>query len=298
MIAAIVFVFGLIIGSFLNVCIQRLPRGESIVRPQSHCPHCAAPIRPYDNIPLLSYLLLRARCRHCGARISPLYPLVELLTGALFLACYLRFGPTLDAVKWAVFGSLLLVLIVTDARERILPDAINFPGLAIGLILSLLIPDRDNTMPWIAAHLFSVLPPAAVLSLCDAILGAAVGGGSLWLVSEGYYRLRGREGMGLGDVKMMAMVGAFFGLKRTFLTLLLGSVIGSLLGIIIVCFLFLAGWRSELAERAHRRSLGSVAKLRWAIATRYQLPFGSYLGLAALAIVFFGPAMEAAVGFR
>ncbi len=130
-----VFLFGLIIGSFLNVCILRIPGGKSIVMPASACPKCAAPIRPYDNIPVLSYLVLGGKCRACKTPISPLYPLVELLTGILFLACYLAFGLTINALKWAVFSAIMIVLVFTDLRERLLPDLVNYSGLALGLAL-------------------------------------------------------------------------------------------------------------------------------------------------------------------
>ncbi|MCI0356356.1 MAG: prepilin peptidase, partial [Acidobacteria bacterium] len=136
-IATLVFLFGLCTGSFLNVCIRRIPAGQSIVRPASRCPKCAAAIKPYDNIPVLSYLFLRGRCRNCRAPISFVYPAVELLTGLIFLACYLMFGPTLAAAKWMLFSALLIVLVFTDIFERILPDPVNFGGLATGLLLSL-----------------------------------------------------------------------------------------------------------------------------------------------------------------
>src|SRR5712692_7774337 len=260
--AAAVFVFGLMVGSFLNVCIRRIPAGESIVLPASRCPACRAPIKPYDNIPVLSWLLLGARCRSCKAKISPLYPAVELLTALLFLGCYRAFGLTVDAAKWGVFAALLVVLTITDLRERILPDKVNFIGLGLGLAFSLFIRPVDGTAAWLANRLFDFPPPAPVLSFTDALLGAAAGSGLLWVVAEGYFRLRGREGMGLGDVKMMAMAGAFLGLKRTLLTILAGSLLGSVLGL-----LFMA-----VARKGRD----------------YELPFGTFLGAGALLVVFFG----------
>jgi leader peptidase (prepilin peptidase) / N-methyltransferase len=257
-----VFLFGLIIGSFLNVCILRIPGGKSIVMPASACPKCGALIRPYDNIPVLSYLFLRGKCRSCKTPISPMYPLVELITGVLFLACYLAFGLTFEALKWTVFSAIMIVLVFTDLRERLLPDVVNFTGLALGLALSFFTKPTDGTALWIANHLFEFPPPAPVLSFADAILGAAVGSGLLWLVSEAYFRLRGREGMGLGDVKMMLMAGAFLGTKRTLLTILAGSLLGSILGLVVI-----------LARRKE---------------TDYELPFGTFLGMAALLVVFFG----------
>src|SRR5580704_4905700 len=257
-----VFLFGLIIGSFLNVCILRIPGGKSIVMPASACPKCGAAIRPYDNIPVLSYLFLRGKCRACKTPISPMYPLVELITGVLFLACYLAFGLTFETLKWAVFSAIMVVLVFTDLRERLLPDVVNFTGFGLGLALSFSTKPTDGTALWIANHLFDFPPPAPVLSFADAILGAAVGSGLLWLVSEAYFRLRGREGMGLGDVKMMLMAGAFLGTKRTLLTILAGSLLGSILGLAVI-----------LARRKE---------------TDYELPFGTFLGMAALLVVFFG----------
>jgi leader peptidase (prepilin peptidase)/N-methyltransferase len=257
-----VFLFGLIIGSFLNVCILRIPSGKSIVLPASACPKCGEAIRPYDNIPVFSYLLLGGKCRGCKTKISPMYPLVELLTGILFLGCFYAFGIGVETEKWAAFSAIMVVLVFTDLRERILPDVVNFTGFAIGLIFSLFTKPTDGTALWIANHLFDYPPPAPVLSLVDAILGAAVGSGLLWLVSEAYFRLRGREGMGLGDVKMMLMAGAFLGAKRTLLTILAGSLLGSVLGVAII-----------LARRKD---------------ADYELPFGTFLGAGALLVVFFG----------
>ena len=262
MIAAAVFVFGLMVGSFLNVCIRRIPAGKSIVSPGSRCPACDAPIKPYDNIPVLSWLLLGTRCRNCKANISALYPAVELLTGLLFAGCYLAFGLTLDGVKWAIFAALMVVLTITDLRERLLPDKVNFTGLGIGLALSFFTRPVDGTARWLANRLFDFPPAAPVLSFADALLGAAAGSGLLWLVAEGYFRLRGREGMGLGDVKMMAMAGTFLGLKRTLLTILAGSLLGSVLGMLLI-------------------AVGNKGR-------DYELPFGTFLGVGALLVVFFG----------
>jgi leader peptidase (prepilin peptidase)/N-methyltransferase len=254
--------FGLVIGSFLNVCIVRIPEGKSIISPASACPKCGAPVRPWDNIPIISYFLLGGRCRSCKVKISPLYPLVELLTAILFFACYRAFGLTPEALKWSIFSALMIVLVFTDLRERILPDVVNFSGLAMGLILSLFTRPTDGTALLIANHAFSRPLAAPVLSFADALFGAALGSGLLWLVSEAYFRLRGREGMGLGDVKMMLMAGAFLGAKRTLLTIFAGSILGSVLGIAFL-----------LARRK---------------GSDYELPFGTFLGMAALLVVFFG----------
>jgi leader peptidase (prepilin peptidase)/N-methyltransferase len=254
--------FGLVIGSFLNVCIVRIPERKSIVMPASACPKCGRAIRPWDNIPVVSWLLLRGKCRACRTKISWMYPVVELLTGALFWGCYDAFGLSTEALKWAIFSALMIVLVFTDMRERILPDVVNFSGLAAGLLLSLVTKPSDGVALWIANRIFDFPPPTPVIALADALLGAAFGSGLLWLVAEAYFRLRGREGMGLGDVKMMLMAGAFLGLKRTLLTILAGSVIGSVLGLAFM-----------MAKRK---------------GSDYELPFGTFLGMAAVLVMFFG----------
>src|ERR1700726_435552 len=267
MIAVIIFVFGLIIGSFLNVCILRIPVSESIVLPPSHCPSCGTPIKPYDNIPVVSWLLLAGRCRKCKAHISAMYPMVEIGTGLLFLACYFAFGISAEALKWAIFAALLVVLTITDLRERILPDAVNFFGLGVGLLFSIFTKSTDGTALWLANRWFDFPPPQPVISFADAILGAVAGSGLLWVVAEGYFRLRGREGMGLGDVKMMAAVGVFLGLKRTLMTVLPGSLLGSVIGIVLI----------SLSKKDRN----------------YELPFGTFLGAGALLVLFFGtPALQ------
>ena len=262
LIGVFVFALGLIIGSFLNVCIVRIPSGKSIVRPASACTKCGAAIRWHDNIPVVSYALLGGKCRGCKACISAIYPLVELLTALLIYACYWRFGLTVEGLKWALFSAIMIVLVFTDLRERLLPDAVNYTGFALGLLLSVFTTPADGTAGWVAERIFNSLPPERVLSLADAILGAAVGSGLLWLVSEVYFRLRNREGMGMGDVKMMLMAGAFLGLKRTLLTILAGSLLGSVLGLGFI-----------LIQRK---------------GSDYELPFGTFLGMAAVLAAFFG----------
>jgi leader peptidase (prepilin peptidase)/N-methyltransferase len=263
---AFAFVLGLLMGSFLNVCISRLPKENpaerSIVKPRSHCPKCKTPIAWYDNIPLLSYLLLGGKCRACMAKISAVYPGVELLTGLLFLACLSSFGISFAALKWALFSCVLLVLVFTDIFDRILPDAVNYFGLGAGLLLSLFFEPADGAAAWLAGKVFAYPPPSPVLSFVDALFGGALGGGLLWLVGVVYLKWRGREGMGFGDVKMMAMAGAFLGPQRTFLTILVGSLLGSGLGLLFILI----------------RRKGSD----------YELPFGTFLGVAALLVVFFG----------
>ena len=261
------FVVGLTIGSFLNVCIHRLPKGESIVHPRSRCPHCGRMIAAYDNVPVLSYLWLRGRCRHCHSRISPFYPLIELLTGLTFLLVYHRWGISPPAVKAVLLASALIVLTFTDLRERLLPDRITFPGIAAGFLFALWLPLEDGTAALLLRLLGGTNLSAVLLSVADALLGALLGAGLLFALGEIWYRLRRVEAMGLGDVKMMGMVGLFLGIKLTVLTLLLGSLLGSLLGGL---FLLLAGKD-----------------------TRYELPFGTFLGVAALIALFWGPQLVA-----
>ena len=233
------------------------------MRPASHCPQCGKAIAPYDNVPVLSWLLLRGRCRSCKGPISALYPAVELLTGLLFAACALVFGFGPAALKWAIFCALLVVLAIIDLRERLLPDKVNLTGAVIGLAFALLLPVGDGTALWLAGHMFAYPPPLPALSIVDAVLGAAFGAGILWIFAEGYFRLRGREGMGLGDVKMMAMAGTFVGPKAAVLTIMAGALLGSVLGLAFMLF----------------RRTGS----------EYELPFGTFLAAAALLVVFYGP---------
>jgi len=276
------FLFGIVIGSFLNVCISRIPEGLSIVSPGSRCPRCEAPIKPYDNIPVLGWLLLRGKCRNCRLPISPMYPLVESLTGVLFVLTYHTFGISLPAFKFLVFGCLVIILIVTDLRVRLLPDAVNWFGFGLALAFATRIPPDGGRDIRVLAH--PVHP--MLVGVLEALLGAAFGSFVLWGAAALYKLLRKREGMGMGDVKMMAMVGAFLGVRSAFLTILLGTLLGSVIGLATVAGLFLFGWNSDLAERAHRRGLGSTAALRWTIASQYQLPLGTFLGIAALAVVY------------
>jgi leader peptidase (prepilin peptidase) / N-methyltransferase len=257
------FVFGLLIGSFLNVVIYRLPKQESIVFPSSHCPDCNAEIKPYDNIPLVSYAILGGKCRSCGVRISPVYPAVELLVGVLYLLCFLRDGLSLILAADLVFVSLIVPLVFIDLHHKLLPNLITYPGFVVLLVLRLAAPD-----PWILAHTprwFGLdRQPDWTVALLGAVLGAAVGAGSLWLVREAYFRLRKVEGMGLGDVKMMLMVGAFLGWQMTLLTIFLGSLIGSIIGVLMIA---LRGGNMRMA-----------------------IPFGVFLGPAAIISLFIGPA--------
>jgi len=280
------FLFGIVIGSFLNVCITRIPEDISIVSPGSRCPKCGTPIKPYDNIPVFAWLWLRGKCRSCGAPISVMYPLVELTTGLLFVGCYLEFGITQAAVKWLFFTCLIIILTITDLRVRLLPDLITWPGFALGLVFAAVIPPEDGTALMLSWRLFHKFPPERLLGVLDALLGAAFGSLLLLGLATVYKLVRKREGMGLGDVKMMAMAGAFLGLRNTFLTILFGALLGTFIGIGVIVAMYSSGSVRNLATRASRRGLGTVSQLRWTIASQYHLPLGTFLGIAALAVMF------------
>ena len=290
--ASAISLLGLAFGSFLNVCIYRLPLDSSIVTPRSACPRCKRPIAFYDNLPVISWLFLRGRCRHCKARISPRYLFVEVLTAALFLGCYAYFGVTLATLKYCVFGFLLLGLIFTDAETKLLPDKLTLPGLALGLLFSLLVPVHDLASQFLPGMLnlpFSADLAARLLSLIDSLLGAALGASFIYGAGAVYLRWRGAEGMGFGDVKLMAMVGAFLGIRLTIFTIFAASLAGSLCGLTTV----LAVW----IKRTHRfkRRLANLQAARrrgWKSAQmvyrHYQMPFGVFLGSMALLALFVG----------
>ena len=253
------FFAGLLIGSFLNVCIFRLPRDLSVVRPRSFCPACEKQIAWYDNIPLISFVLLRGRCRHCQEPIPLRYPLVELATALLFSAAVLEWGISPVALKFCLFGAILITLVSSDIEERILPDEFTLGGTVAGLIMAWFVPLK-------IAFAFVLLPNSrniSAQSVCESALGAVVASGAIWLVGELFYRLRKIEGLGLGDVKMVAMIGAFLGVQGALLTLILGSMIGGIGGLI---YIFLTGKN----------------------ASTYQLPFGAFLGASAMGIAIFG----------
>ena len=287
MVIALFFLFGLIVGSFLNVCITRIPEGLSIVSPGSRCPKCETPINTYDNVPVLAWLWLRGKCRACGNPISSMYPAIEFLAGLLFIACYMTYGLTPETLKWLFFISIIIVLAVTDFRVRILPDAVNFFGFGLGLALSVRISPIDPSCLRIVDHVPLLGKNPVILGVSCALFGAAAGSLLLLAAAALYKLVRGREGMGMGDVKMMLMVGTFLGIQGTFLTLLFGTLLGSVIGLLLVIILFLTGWKSRVAERASRKGLGSISSLRWTISSRYQLPLGTFLGIAALLVVFF-----------
>jgi leader peptidase (prepilin peptidase) / N-methyltransferase len=283
------FLFGMVVGSFLNVCIMRIPEEISIVSPGSRCPRCGTAIKAYDNVPVFAWLWLRGKCRSCGLPISPMYPLIELATGLLFVAAFLEFGITQATVKWLFFTCLIIVLTITDLRVRLLPDVVNWPGFVAGLMFSAFVPPGNGFAGILMGRFLQVRLPGFAAGILDGVLGAAFGSFLLWGLAAGYKAVRGHEGMGMGDVKMMAMIGAFLGLHGTFLTLLVGSLLGSVIGIGLVVALYLSGWRRGVAKRASRRGLGTEQRLRWTIARQYQLPLGTFLGIGALAIVYGGP---------
>lgn len=291
MIPLFFFLFGIVIGSFLNVCITRIPEGLSIVRPASRCPRCQTPIKPYDNIPILSWFFLRGKCRQCSLPISSMYPIIEFLTGIYFVLTYYAFGITLPTFKWLFFGCLLIVLIVTDLLVRLLPDAVNFFGFGLGIAFA----TRIFPSSFLGIYgLWFRLPnklPHGVAGIIDSLLGAAFGSLLLLAAAVVYKLVRKRDGMGMGDVKMMLMIGAFLGLRGAFLTILFGTLLGSIIGVGTVVVLYLSGWKRDLATRAARRGLGkgNANSLRLVIASQYQFPLGSFLGLAALFVVFLLP---------
>jgi len=290
--ATAIFLFGLAFGSFLNVCIYRLPLGLSVVTPRSACPNCKQPIAFYDNMPVLSWLILRGRCRHCKIVISPRYLMIEMLTGLLFLACYWYFGLTLSTLKYCVFGFLLLGLIFTDAETKLLPDELTLSGLTLGIIFSLIVPVNDlvsQFLPGVVSLPFSGDISARMLSLLDSLLGAAVGASFVYGVGAIYLRWRGTEGMGFGDVKLMAMIGAFLGIKLTVFTIFTASLVGSFFGLMTV----LVVWVKRTHRFAKRFATTQQARARaWQSAQvvyrRYQMPFGVFLGSMALFALFFG----------
>jgi leader peptidase (prepilin peptidase)/N-methyltransferase len=250
-------------------------------------------IRSYDNIPVLSWLILGGRCRNCRIRISSRYLLVELLTGAIFLACYAHFGSSLATIKYCALGFLLLGLIFTDAETQLLPDKMTLPGLALGLVFSLLVPVNDlasQLLPGLVSLPVSSDVSWHLLSLVDAVLGAIVGSSFIYGAGAIYLRARGVEGMGLGDVKLMAMVGAFLGTKLTIFTLFTASIAGSVFGLSTVLAVWIKRTRRRMARnhepasQARRRAWESAAvALR-----RHQMPFGVFLGSMAMVALFYG----------
>ena len=290
--ASAIFFLGLAFGSFLNVCVYRLPLDLSVVTPRSACPRCQRAIAFYDNLPVVSWLILRGRCRHCKARISARYLFVELLTATVFLGGYAYFALTLTTLKYCVFGFLLLGLIFTDAETKLLPDKLTLPGLALGVLFSLLVPVHDvasQFLPGIVSLPFSADLAARLFSLLDSLLGAALGASFIYGAGAVYLRWRGAEGMGFGDVKLMAMVGAFLGMKLTIFTIFTASLAGSLFGLMTVLVVWIKRThrfrrRLENLEAARRRGWQSAQM----VYRHYQMPFGVFLGSMALLAFFVG----------
>lgn len=255
--ASLAALFGLLIGSFLNVCIFRLPRDLSVVKPRSYCPECEHPIAWYDNVPLLSYLLLRGHCRHCGKPIRARYPIVELITGVLFFWIVFHFGLSFEAAKLCTFTALLIGLGFADLEERILPDEFTLGGIGLGVLFAVFVP---------VSGLMSMLLPHSwgdrALSVCDAAFATALASGMLWTLRVLYFHARHREGMGMGDVKMIGMLAAFLGLPGALLAMMAGAVLGSIGGLTYVL--------------VNRKSIAT-----------YELPFGSFLSAAAIVVALF-----------
>jgi leader peptidase (prepilin peptidase)/N-methyltransferase len=237
------FIFGAAIGSFLNVCIFRIPAEESIIKPSSRCPHCLQPIRYYDNIPIISFLLLRARCRDCSAKISWRYPLMEFITGLLALLLFLKFGISLNFLVFFIFTAVLIVITFIDFDHQIIPDAISLPGIPIFFLAAVFIVG----VPWL-----------------EALIGLLVGGGVLLTIAFVYELITKREGMGGGDIKLLALIGGFLGWKSLIFVLLFSSLTGALIGI--------------------------AAMIIKKQDTKYAVPFGPFLSAAAVAYIFWGDA--------
>jgi leader peptidase (prepilin peptidase)/N-methyltransferase len=290
------FLFGLIFGSFLNVCIYRLPRGLSVVSPRSACPECHAPIASFDNIPVLSWLILGGRCRHCRAAITPRYAAVELTCGLLFLLSFLHFGLTVESAKGCLLCFLFLGLTFTDAETHLLPDAMTLPGLGIALIFSFfaLVPGPAyNLFPSHfegSSTLLNVDIQLGLRSFANSLMGAAIGSGVLYAIAWVYLRIRKVDGMGLGDVKLMAMAGAFFGPALTLFVLCTASLLGGAFGV----FVLVAVFRKRLIRyRASARSQATARAWQAAqIAMRgMEIPFGVFLCVMSIVTWFYGARM-------
>lgn len=259
-----VFIFGLLFGSFLNVCIYRLPRNESIAFPPSHCTNCDAPIKSYQNIPVISYLLLGGKCSSCKQPISAIYPIVELLTAVLVTLLFYKYGVTFETFVYVVLTLSLIVITFIDLEHFIIPNVITFPGIIIGLAYNLLITDWGLLLKIIPrldfGNIFYIVPKVPAL---NSLSGIIVGGGSLLLIAYLYQIIRKREGMGMGDVKLLAMLGAFLGVNGVFFTILISSLVGSVIGIILI-----------LKQRGDMR---------------LALPYGPFISFAAILFLFTGP---------
>jgi leader peptidase (prepilin peptidase)/N-methyltransferase len=236
----LIFVLGLIVGSFSNVCIYRIPRNESVIYPASHCPKCRTKIKPVDNIPLLSYILLKGRCRNCGSKISIQYPVVEFLTGLIYLIIYLSYGLSIQSLVYLILASALIIIAFIDLKEQIVPDVISLPGIVVGLILSFIVP---------------------YISFINSVLGALVGGGIILIIAWIGSIIFKKEAMGGGDVKLAAMIGAFLGWRYTIISLFWGFFLGALIGIILIMTKIKK--REDTIPFGPFIALGSIITLLW-----------------------------------
>ena len=237
----VVAIFGLCIGSFINVCIYRIPQKKSIVSPGSRCPDCETPIRFYDNIPVISYLWLKGKCRYCGVRISARYPMVEILSGAFAFLISLKFGISIEGLIWYAFTSVLLLITYIDHDHQIIPDVITLPGIPIAFLASLFLPQ---------------------ISWLESVLGILIGGGILYLIAVLYTLLTKKEGMGGGDIKLLALIGAAIGWKGVLFTIFLASLVGAVSGILVMI-----------------QQKGNF---------KLAVPFGPFLSIGAISYIFFG----------
>jgi leader peptidase (prepilin peptidase) / N-methyltransferase len=282
--AIALFVAGLAFGSFLNVCISRIPRDLSVVTPRSFCPHCQAPIAWYDNLPLISWILLRGRCRHCRHTISLRYPAVELLTALLFVASYSWFGVTAMALKACVFCFLVVGLIFMDAETGYLPAEFTYAGIALGLLFAWFVgmgTGGSSFMLWFMDSPYVV--SARAISLMDAIAAMVFGAGFFYLAWAAYYLFRKRDGIGFGDIAFIAMIGAFLGLKRTVLVVFLAPIIGTLCVITLILYRRTNPTDGSPAPKAQPSQTASVLLS--------EVPFGVFLGISALFALFWGDAI-------
>ena len=273
------FVAGLAFGSFLNVCISRIPIDESVVRPRSHCRACSTPIEWRDNIPLLSWIALRGRCRHCSARISLRYPAVELLTAMVFVAFYLRFDWSLLTLKFCVFGFLLIGLIFMDAETGLLPREFTYSGIVLGLVFSWFAP-TNASLTALLLRAYGSHTNNARLSLLDSLLGGLIGAGFFFLAWALYYLVRHKHGLGFGDIALMAMSGTFLGAKLILLVIFCAPLLGLVWAIILL-----------VREKLKPSTADEAAQHDDTPFLSREMPFGVVIGACSLAVVFVGQAI-------
>lgn len=278
--AVALFVLGLAFGSFLNVCIARLPHEESVVRPRSHCRACSAPVRWYDNVPVVSWLLLRGRCRDCQARIAFSYPAAELLTGILFVAVYLDFDATWLTLKYCIFVFLLVGLIFMDAETGLLPREFTYTGMVLGIALSWIALTDYGAARFLIQLWGMRLPGPQTLSLLDSMLGAGSGAAFFYLAWALYYLARKRHGLGFGDVALMAMIGAFLGLKLAIFVISAATLSATLWAVLMLAF-------TSRAQAVAHAGMAVNSTANTSFLSR-ELRFGVFLGIWAIAAVFIG----------